>query len=111
MGPKPRNNEYGPWTLDTRILQARATDSERDYFGFIEAPLDEIRLLEIWCRQCLEGAYPITDDGFATLLMDLHRPKGRHTREFLIGRVTPGSSYWRPKPRNISLPNEHQAFK
>ena len=106
MGPKPRNDQYGPWTMDVRVLQAKATDSERDYFGFIEAPLDEVRLLEIWCRQVLEGAYPTTYDGFATLLMDLHRPKGKHTREFLIGRVTPGSNHWRPKPRNISLPNE-----
>ena len=111
MSRNPRDNKYGPWALETRIIQARPTDSTRDYFGFIEAPLDEIRLLEIWCRQCLEGAYPINNDGFATLLMDLHRPRRQHTREFLIGRVTPGSSYWRPKPRNIPLPNKHQALE
>ena len=69
MGPKPQLRPSGSWTCEVRILEDRNKDSDRDYFGFIEAPLDEVRLMEIWCRQCLEGAYPITDDGFATCLL------------------------------------------
>ena len=104
-------DSYGDlWNMEVRILRNKKPDL-RDYLGFIEAPLDEIQLLRIWCDQVLEGAYATTDDGFATLLMDLHRPTRGYGKEFLIGRVRPGSSNYWGQRRNVSLPNEHQAFK
>ena len=109
MGPK--SFRYGDeWNIDVRILRDWDS-SERDYLGFIEAPLQEIKLLRIWTEQVLEGAYPTTDDGFATLLMDLHRPTRRKAREWVVGRLKPGSRRWSGEPRHISLPHEHQSFQ
>jgi hypothetical protein len=106
-----KREKYGDsWNMDVRILRARETDN-RDFLGFIETPLDEVQLLSIWCQQVLEGAYAVTDDGFATLLMDLHRPTSRHEKAFLIGRVRPGAAGRWGQRRNVSLPNEHQAFE
>ena len=83
-----------PWVMDVRILPADKGSKNIDYLGFVEAPLEEIQLLRIWCEQVLNGAYPITDQGFATLLMHLHRPNHRMAREYLIGGLKPGSFKW-----------------
>ena len=108
--PKKTGRDANPWHMDVRILRDNHSQ-DRDMLGFVEAPLEEIRLLKIWCSQVLEGAYSVTDDGFATLLMDLHRPARKGGREFLIGRMKPGCGHITTAPRHISLPHEHQAFE
>jgi hypothetical protein len=100
-------DQGSPWNMEVRIISAKEGDESRDYLGFIQAPLDEIQLLHLWCEQVMDGAYPIKSDGMATLLMDLHRPNSPYARETLIGNVRPGSSNWRPKPRYIPFPNKH----
>lgn len=95
--------------MDVRILR-ESNHSGRDYLGFVEAPLQEIKLLRIWTEQVLDGAYSLTDEGFATLLMDLHVPNDERAREILIGRLRPGDNRLRRKRRNITLPSEHQRF-
>lgn len=106
----PREKYGDSWNMDVRILKDRHNET-RDYFGFIECPLDEIHLLKIWCEQVLEGAYAVTDDGFATLLMDLHRPGAWDRKSFLTGRVRPGAAGRWGQRRNVPLPHEHQSFK
>lgn len=104
--------KYGTiWHMDVRILRDNSSDKRRDYMGFVEAPIEEIKLLRIWCDQVLEGAYPRNAEGFATLLMDLDIPRSRDSKAFLVGNMHPGSSRWGSQPSNISLPHEHHAFE
>ena len=102
---------FQAWEMGVQIIPSKKGDSSHDYVGFITAPFDEIQLLAKWCEQVLSEHHPVDSDGAATFTMKLKRPDRSNRREFLVGKLIPNWISWKPKPANIALPREHQAFK
>ena len=97
------------FALETRLLEETGVRRKRDFFGFIEASIEEIHLLRHWCGDCIDGIYPNDDRAKFTLLMEMHRPSSEWSRDFLIGTVKPGSYHWRSSPCDETFPDQGEA--